>query len=73
MNAFPHQQRADRGLRPGARTLRSRRSVLVQARAMAYAVLPSVHSRTMYEASTPQEGAISARLVKTSELTYFQA
>jgi hypothetical protein len=22
MNAFPHQQRADRSLRPGARTLR---------------------------------------------------
>ena len=30
MNAFPHQQRADRSLRPGARTLRSRHSVLVQ-------------------------------------------
>ena len=30
MNAFPHQQRADRSLRPGARTLRSRHSVLVE-------------------------------------------
>ena len=30
MKAFPHQQRADRSLRPGARTLRSRHSVLVQ-------------------------------------------
>jgi hypothetical protein len=30
MNAFPHQQRADGGLRPGARTLRGRYSVLVQ-------------------------------------------
>ena len=29
MNPFPHQ-RADRSLRPGARTLRSRHSVLVQ-------------------------------------------
>ena len=30
MNAFTHQQRADRSLRPGARNLRSRHSVLVQ-------------------------------------------
>jgi hypothetical protein len=30
MNPFPHQQRADRSLRPGARTLRSRHSILVQ-------------------------------------------
>ena len=30
MNPFPHQQRADRSLRPGARTLRSWHSVLVQ-------------------------------------------
>jgi len=30
MNAFPNQQRADRSLRPGARTLRSRHSVLIQ-------------------------------------------
>jgi hypothetical protein len=28
--AFPRQQRADRGLRPDARTLRSRHSVLAQ-------------------------------------------
>jgi hypothetical protein len=30
MNAFPHQERADGGLRPGARTLRGRHSILVQ-------------------------------------------
>jgi hypothetical protein len=29
-NTFPHQQRSDRGLRPGARTLCSRHSVLVE-------------------------------------------
>jgi hypothetical protein len=46
MNAFPHQRRADRGLRPGARTLRSRHSVLVQVAGKAYTVLPSVRSRT---------------------------
>jgi hypothetical protein len=45
-NALPHQQRADRSLWSGARTLRSRHSVLVRSRAIAYAVLPSVRSRT---------------------------
>jgi hypothetical protein len=46
MNTFPHQERADRSLRPGARTLRRRHSILVQVAGMAYAVLPSVRSRT---------------------------
>jgi hypothetical protein len=46
MNAFPHQQRADRGC-DQARTLRSRHGVLVQVAGMAYDVLPSVRSRTM--------------------------
>jgi hypothetical protein len=40
MNAFPHQQRADHNLRPGARALRSRHSVLVQVPADALRTLP---------------------------------
>ena len=43
---YPHQQRADCGLRPGARTLRSRHSVLVQVAGNGVRGLALVRSRT---------------------------
>jgi hypothetical protein len=45
--AFPRQQRADRGLRPDARTLRSRHSVLAQVAGNGVGSLASARSRTM--------------------------